>query len=600
MKSSIIHIMTQCLAALVLLLTVACGREEPSAAGEGVTTLLLDVSTIDATRSESADAMPDNEKMRSVRVVVLHGGDGDAKGTVEHNEAYPLDEAVDRKRIIVQVKSGERKKIFLFANEESVGSVEGVASAPGDGSLTAFLDSFGKGQAGFEEAVNGVYFAPDYSGGKPIPMSSMYEIDVPDKGNFEGTFHVVRVATKFTVNFLNWRGEDVVVEKFTIASHADRNFLMAHVEDTPANQALLNGKTWIDWLKGVSDASSENDDYPTTEAAGWLKDYGLPAAAALDKVYTHEAVTVKGAVIYEDDLDATKPGTAVSVPVFYLPESKCAKADATDGEQEYTMTLQIAGHTEPFVLKLPNLKALFRNTHVVVNITMYHNLQLSVDVIPFAPVGVLNPDYGLEREEFTGYIKGKDSSGNVCWYAGNYYDPEKAVPLYLGPKGNEENFVDIDGKKYLLVYTDYERTAAKLDHFFEKESRRKYLLTPEGITGYKYRVDIITEGDTKVSYDMYINNDKERVWLDFGGDPNGNADEKAVYEALQVVDLDLKCCRMLYEWDRLDWNRARWWGWKGIYPKYWFDVLGNRHPWSASETNEDRKALLGEWVQYLE
>lgn len=297
---------------------------------------------------------------------------------------------------------------------------------------------------------------------------------------------------------------------------------------------------------------------------------------------------MKGAVIDEDDPDATKPGTAVSVPVFYLPESKCAKADATDGEQEYTMTLQIAGRTEPFVLKLPNLKALFRNTHVVVNIAMYHNLQLSVDVIPFTSEGVLNPDYGLEREEFTGYIKGKDSSGNVCWYDGNYYDPEEADPLYLGPNGNEGKFVRINGKYYLLVYTDYERTAAKLDHFFEKESRRKYLLTPEGITGYKY------------GNDMYLNKVKERVWLDFGGDPNGNADEKSVYEALQKVDLDLKCCRMLYEWDRLDWNRARWWGWKGIYPKYWFDVLGNRHPWSASETNEDRKALLGEWVQYLE
>lgn len=589
MKSSIIHIMTQCLAALALLLTVACGREDPSAAGEGVTTLLLDVSTIDATRSESADAMPDNEKMRSVRVVVLHGGDGDAKGTVEHNEAYPLDEAVDRKRIIVQVKSGERKKIFLFANEESVGPVEGVASAPGDGSLTAFLDSFGKGQAGFEEAVNGVYFAPDYSGGKPIPMSSMYEIDVPDKGNFEGTFHVVRVATKFTVNFLNWRGEDVVVEKFTIASHADRNFLMAHVEDTPANQALLNGKTWIDWLKGVSDASSENDDYAATEAAGWLKDYGLPAAAALDKVYTHEAVTVKGAVLDEDDPDATKPGTAVSVPVFYLPESKCAKADAADGEQEYTMTLKIEGHAEPFVLKLPNLKALFRNTHVVVNITMYHNLQLLVEVIPFTDMAILNPDYGLEREEFTGYIKGKDSSGNVCWYAGNYYDPEEAVPLYLGPNGNEGKFVRINGKYYLLVYTDYGRTAAKLDHFFEKESRRKYLLTEEGITRYK-----------NMSWAYFLNDMKERVWLDFGGDPNGNANEISIYEALQKVGLNLRCCRMLYEWDRYDWDKARWAGTVGVYPKYWFDVLGNRHPWSASETNDQRKLLLGEWVQYLE
>lgn len=53
---------------------------------------------------------------------------------------------------------------------------------------------------------------------------------------------MIRVATKFMVNFMNWRGEEVIVENFTIANHADKNFLMAHVNDSEQNEELFNGK----------------------------------------------------------------------------------------------------------------------------------------------------------------------------------------------------------------------------------------------------------------------------------------------------------------------------------------------------------------------
>ena len=89
---------------------------------------------------------------------------------------------------------------------------------------------------------------------------------------------------------------------------------------------------------------------------------------------------------------------AKNIPVFYLPESKSPKAGATDGEQEYTLTIKINGKDEPFICKLPNLKALFRNTHVVVNITMYHNLEIVLDVIPYSEVP-LDPIFGLDVKE---------------------------------------------------------------------------------------------------------------------------------------------------------------------------------------------------------
>ena len=387
MKPSIIHSIVICLAALTLPLMVACSSQEESLLEEiSEATLYLNIEPVGLTRAGIA-TLPDNEKMHNVRVIVLH-----ENGTVEHNRYYALEGSQVQKFILLKVTPNEKKKIYLFANEESVSAMEGVAGV--NSTLTAFFNNYTEGMPGFEAAVSNLYFAPDYSGGKPIPMSSMYEINFPEKGNFDGTFYVIRVATKFMVNFMNWRGEEVIVENFTIANHADKNFLMAHVNDSEQNEELFNGKTWIDWLKEVSDASSEDDDYATTEAAGWLKDYELPEQADKEKTYTHETVTVGLPTVDIDNPNNSKPGVAKNIPVFYLPESKSPKAGATDGEQEYTLTIKINGRDEPFVCKLPNLKALFRNTHVVVDITMYNSNEIIVDVIPYSEVK-LEPEFGL-------------------------------------------------------------------------------------------------------------------------------------------------------------------------------------------------------------
>lgn len=212
------------------------------------------------------------------------------------------------------------------------------------------------------------------------------------------------------------------------------------------------------------------------------------------------------------------------------------------------------------------------------------DIDWTVDVIPFTSIE-LKPDMGLEREEFTGYIIGKDKDSNVCWYDATEYpnDPEKRTPYYLGPKDNEGKFVTINSEEYLLVYTDFERTAANLNHIFEKDTEKntliKHLLTPEGITGYKGVMDSKNE---YLAY--YLNNLQQRVWLD----------EK----------LRLECYRTLNEWDRLEYSIVAF-NWEGydrdkINPKYWFDILGKRYPWSEGDTKEKRKAKLGEWVKYLE
>lgn len=391
MKPNIIHSIVVCLAAFALPFMVACSSQEESLPEEISEAILhLNVEPIGQTRAGTA-TLPDNEKMHSVRVIVLHND-----GTVEHNKFYALDDAQEQRSILLKVTPDEKKKIYLFANEESVSAVEGVADV--NSTLSAFFHTYVEGMSGFEDAVNGLYFAPDYSAGKPIPMSSMYEIDFPEKGNFDGVFYVVRVATKFTVNFKNWRGEEVTVENFSIESHADKNFLMAHVNSYPDTQnPETNQKypTWIDWLKAVSDASNVDSD-AATEEFGWLTDYKLPAEEGSISTYTHGKVTVGKPTVDINYPDNSKPGVASVVPVFYLPESKNLKQEGATivGEQEYTLSINIAGRAEPFVCKLDKLKALFRNTHLVVNVTMYNSNEIVVDVIPYSEV-ILEPEFGL-------------------------------------------------------------------------------------------------------------------------------------------------------------------------------------------------------------
>ena len=121
MKPNIIHSIVVCLAAFALPFMVACSSQEESLPEEISEAILhLNVEPIGQTRASTAE-LPDNEKMHSVRVVVL-----DKNMTIEHNKYYGLEDAQDRKFITLKVKPNEKKMIYLFANEASVSSVGGV------------------------------------------------------------------------------------------------------------------------------------------------------------------------------------------------------------------------------------------------------------------------------------------------------------------------------------------------------------------------------------------------------------------------------------------------------------------------------------------
>lgn len=390
MKPNIIHSIVVCLAAFALPFMVACSSQEESLPEEISEAILhLNVEPIGQTRAGTA-TLPDNEKMHSVRVIVLHND-----GTVEHNKFYALDDAQEQRSILLKVTPDEKKKIYLFANEESVSTVEGVADV--NSTLSAFFHTYVEGMSGFEDAVNGLYFAPDYSAGKPIPMSSMYEIDFPEKGNFDGTFYVIRVATKFTCRFKNFRSGAVTVNSISVSDIANDSYLMAHKQNqtmqfTEENNSISD-LFWIDWLKKVSDESQEYpEDKTLADKRGWIMDYDIPGNAVQAPA---GPTNLNMSVPKATDADVNQEqGTLY---IFYLPESKnLITPTDTYGEQQYEMTLGLTdeyGEQKSFNFAFDNLKALFRNTNAVIDIIMYDR-EVVVDVIPYSEV-VLEPEFGL-------------------------------------------------------------------------------------------------------------------------------------------------------------------------------------------------------------
>lgn len=564
-----------------------------------------------------------DDRVKTLRIVIVSQGKeegtenaaADAAWVVEHNQTVSWRSQLSN-RYTFEVAPNSRKRIYLIANESNDNgkNLVGANRTPLNFSDERFIPDATTDRAPVDDYVFDVSTL-DYSyTPSALPMTALYEIDVPPlnmfpdgKLTYPDPLYLVRAATKFSFKFTNQsKKRDITVTGIDINGViTDQMYLMPHVNkkddkywvveetETDGNVTytpLDLEKDWIDWMGYEANASQSGADNK------WLTDYKVPTSVT-------STATVDALLKIPAATDAQPSPSAETSNAIYLPESKTIKGGSNPLElQEYSITVRTkeraVGGTEEEVKTypsktLPHLASLFRNTHVVVGFIFTEDAdELVVDVIPFTSVE-LKPDYGLEREDFTGYIVGKDKEGRKCWYDGNYYDPETAVPLYLGPKDKEGEFVTINGKEYLLVYADYERTAAKLDHFFEEETRKKYLLYPAGRTGYE-----------NVNWEFYLNDLKQRVWLseDYNEWTVGEQWNKEQQKNVEAWfwQTGTTWYRTLNEWDRLNWNQAIYWYWTHVYPKYWFDVLGNRYPWSEGDTKEKRAAIIRDWVQYLE
>jgi len=384
MKEILRHIVWMTILVSCALLSASCRGGEVSYTDEvqpddDTAILVLRTGLLDQTRaSDRVNDAVDNpvEYMYTLRIVILH-----ENGTVEHNMYIDFGEIPQTECYrIFKVTRNETKKIYLIANEENAST-----------DLHEQLETLTTGNTTFASIVDNFVFIPDYK--NPIPMSSVYDVPVKAENLVEREFYLVRAATKFAFRFTNKRKSKVSIDAIHISDIAGATYLIPHKREPLFMSFDDESLYWINWLKKVADESQQSpDDVELADKRGWIQAYDIPSETS------HQEVTVNGP-LEVPSMTGDQPGKAV-FPVFYLPESKKLKAgSATYGEQEYTLKLDMSenGKELSFTKTFPNLEALFRNTHVLVDITFTEKDEVKVQVVPYAEV-ILEPEFGLKPE----------------------------------------------------------------------------------------------------------------------------------------------------------------------------------------------------------
>lgn len=353
--------------------------------------------------ASSASGNP-TEKIKSLRVVIIGKGENESvPDTVECNRLVAVPEMVakDFSYVLMWNSKPGNKDIFVIANEKSV-----------DEGITAILDGYAeeKPAKDFIEWVNGYSFSPHYTPDGNNDIYLPYTFSKEDLAPREGVVNTVNawlipVATKFIFNFTNNRPNGIKVNGISMKYANRENYLLAK----PGDGELIkeyNGQylSWTDWLAEISKNSWLYPDFSGNEGyndeVGWIVDYKLPNPEDSD-VYTFvkentegEIFTVSGAsTTTEEGIETTIPGK-YSTPVYYLPESanfvifgadqqEQSQSDGegqegeTTSEQRFYLTMLFEDTAVPATtvpvfedIPIPNLKALFRNTYVIINVTM--------------------------------------------------------------------------------------------------------------------------------------------------------------------------------------------------------------------------------------
>lgn len=386
MKSAINHLIFLaglcCVAALASCVRTI-SEEIPQSEDEAMLVLTTGVA---GARTGEAD-LPDNEKMHTLRVIVVR-----QNGIIECNELYTgLNASEETHTELLSVKPNETKKVCLVANEESVSG------------LTAVLDAASVGSAFSTSGILNFTFNADYSSDENIPMSSIYDVVVGSEEQTNVELYVVRTAVKFSLSFTNNSSDKAFISNVSLSSTADKSYLFPHFntfdgfdglsehfyvkkeshslsDGSQVNRIIYDpnkSQFWIDWLKEVVDASNVDPDDPATDEQGWLTDYSLPADAQ------HSVVWQAASPFELYGYGSNAGSNTASYDDFYLAESASPLDEAEaviSGEQAYYLSLKIsqdeAGNTEvrdytgDNSIQLPNVRSLFRNTHVKVNVVV--------------------------------------------------------------------------------------------------------------------------------------------------------------------------------------------------------------------------------------
>lgn len=363
--------------------------------------LVLHVSPID-TRSQSSFADM-KEKIKSLRIIVLGSDTVECSRKATFTSTSPATSNNFNYIFTWSTVPGE-KEIYLIANEESVSKIEYTSkeSLPSDLPITLSellkrYESPSTDADEFRKVMESVYFSPEYTSDEAgnifLPYTSYYKLSANGKELLEQDVFLVPVATKFTFKFVNHRTYPVEVGSISVAQTNTCNFLFANMDNSEIEMTFADdGKSyyWIDWLAKVAEMSHNNSSSVGANETfnnryGWIKAYKMPNTDAIvseflkpENLKTVPAVTTSGEEGKEGYTE--EPGKLELGP-FYVSESRWEETYKDVGgndvtEQIYRLTLGLidqkpdatAPEFEDVVIS--NLKALFRNTSVVITITM--------------------------------------------------------------------------------------------------------------------------------------------------------------------------------------------------------------------------------------
>lgn len=297
-----------------------------------------------------------------------------------------------------------------------------------------------------------------YDPAKGIPMTAMYEIEIPDRKeigkdefSLPASLYVIRAATKFSFEFTNRSSRrEITVTGFSlIKAVGDRMYLMPHVNknkdgrywvvnserngvislpktDTPDANHKVTEWDWIRWMAAEAKKTGKGDNIDQYQ---WLTDYDIP-----DALEGGSGESSRVRVDFKRSVELLAQSEAGPRPVLsesaYLPESRTLKTTGTEEGgaagsgaagsglklQEYELTVYTEekfwdewpedGTTwrkveREYTARLEHLASLFRNTHVKVNIVFKdYTFGWEVDVEPYWEVE-LDPVFGLDETPST-------------------------------------------------------------------------------------------------------------------------------------------------------------------------------------------------------